>query len=98
MSERKGENRVSLSEDERRELEWLRSYYIKSKARYEAAAKFEKAFMLRGAGLMFLFWLIIPYFTLDKYITMFGIFGCIAVGALSAYYGPLKVKKELVKV
>ncbi|GAH69802.1 unnamed protein product [marine sediment metagenome] len=98
MSESEGENRVSLSEDERVELEGLRNYYIKSRARNEAAEKFETAFMLRGAGLMFLFWLIIPYFTLDKNITMFGIFSCIAVGALSTYYGPLKVKKEMVKV
>ncbi len=98
MSECEGESRVSLSEDERVELEGLRIYYRKSKARYEAAEKFETAFMLRGAGLMFLFWLIIPYFTLDKNITMFGIFSCIVVGALSAYYGPIKVKKEVVKV
>lgn len=88
---------MSLSEDERVELEWLRSYYIKSETRRKTAEKFETAFMLRGAGLMFLFWLIIPYFTLDKNITMFGIFSCIAVGALSAYYGPLKVKKDMVK-
>ncbi len=80
---------MSLSENEREELEWHRKRYRRSKA----WKTFEMA-MWRGIGLMFLFSWVIPYFISNRAIYVVGSIICIPLGILSDYYGPLKTKKR----
>lgn len=96
---RRDEDGVSLSEDERKELEWLRKYYTQSRAEKEAYKKWREALLVRGlfSGLVFSW--IIPYLTPDtvfgRCVRIFGMLACMAVGILSSYYGPFKGKKEV---
>lgn len=81
---------MSLSTEERKELE-----------RYRARAKSDaelKWGLVKGTVLSFIFLWITDAVKLDTLvwnrIQLFGIFGCLAVGILSSYYGPFKKKKE----
>lgn len=88
---------MSLSEDERTELEWLRKYYKQNETRKKDSGTFSWA-LTKGTILAFLFAGIAPSFVLNTLvwgrIQILGMFVCIAVGILSSYYGPFKEKKE----
>ena len=81
---------MSLSEDERKELELYRK-------REKDNNKFSWA-LTKGAILAFVFTGITPIFILNtvllRRIQTFGILVCFAVGILSSYYGPFAYKKE----
>jgi len=83
---------VSLSEDERRELE----RYRRSNRRSWAWETFETGFF-RGFVLSFIIsWLSpehAPYFTTEFRIQLAGYIATLVVGILSVYYGPLKRKR-----
>ncbi len=80
---------MSLSEDERRELERLR----RSHRRHRASDALDMSFW-RGVGFMCLFGWVIPYFISSGVIYVVGSLVCIFLGILSNYYGPFKHKKE----
>lgn len=94
---RRDEDGVSLSEDDRKELEWLRKYYRQSEARKKDKGIFSWA-LTKGTLLAFLFTWITRSFSLGTLVwrrsQTLGVFACIAVGILSSYYGPFADKKK----
>lgn len=90
---------MNLSEDERKELEWLRKYYRRSQSKKEARGNFEEALFVRGlfSGIVsnWIIQYITPDTVLGRSVRMFGALVCFAVGFLSTYFGPFKKKKEV---
>lgn len=89
---RRDEDGVSLSEDERKELEQLR-------ADKKAKEIWREAILTRGLLSSLTFGWTVSHFTPDnpfwRIITVVGSIVCMGLGILSSYYGPFKEKKEV---